>query len=124
MTIRLNGEPHELSGPTTIAVILETLRIDARRVAVEHNWVVIKRDAYDSTMVEEGDEVEIVNFVGGGGWGREPKANSQTPNSKGDTTRALRCWTLAVGSWELAVGSWASAVGSWELAIGSWALEV
>jgi len=33
---------------------------------VEHNLVVLKREAYDRTTVREGDEVEIVNFVGGG----------------------------------------------------------
>ena len=40
--------------------------IDGRRVAVEHNLVVLKRDAFGSTTLKEGDEVEIVNFVGGG----------------------------------------------------------
>jgi thiamine biosynthesis protein ThiS len=50
----------------TIAVLLDTLGIDGRRVAVEHNLVVIRRDAYHSTLIHEGDEVEIVNFVGGG----------------------------------------------------------
>ena len=67
MTIRLNGEPHDLAAPTTIAGLLDTLGIDARRVAVEHNLVVLKRDAYGSTVLRDGDEVEIVNFVGGGG---------------------------------------------------------
>jgi thiamine biosynthesis protein ThiS len=67
LTIRLNGEPHDLDGPMTIAVLLETLGIDGRRVAVEHNFIVIKRDAYHSTMLDDGDDVEIVNFVGGGG---------------------------------------------------------
>ena len=66
MTIRLNGEPYELGASASIAVLLEQLGIDGRRVAVEHNVVVIKRDAYHSTMLQDGDEVEIVNFVGGG----------------------------------------------------------
>jgi thiamine biosynthesis protein ThiS len=66
LTIRLNGEPHELSGPTSITALLDELGLDSRRIAVEHNFVVIKRDAYASTMVREGDEVEIVNLVGGG----------------------------------------------------------
>jgi thiamine biosynthesis protein ThiS len=35
-------------------------------VAVEHNLVVLKRAAFDATLVSEGDSVEIVNFVGGG----------------------------------------------------------
>ena len=66
LIIRLNGEPYELGASASIAVLLEQLGIDGRRVAVEHNVVVIKRDAYHSTMLQEGDEVEIVNFVGGG----------------------------------------------------------
>ena len=66
MTITLNGEPFELSGPLTVTELLSRLEIDARRVAVEHNVTVLKRTAFDETVVREGDEVEIVNFVGGG----------------------------------------------------------
>ena len=62
----LNGERFELSGPTTVSGLLIHLQIDARRVAVEHNLVVVRRAAYDTTEVREGDQVEIVNFVGGG----------------------------------------------------------
>ena len=66
MTIRLNGEPFEIVGPVTISALLAELNIDPRIVAVEHNVSVIKRHQYDQTMVREGDEVEIVRFVGGG----------------------------------------------------------
>ena len=66
MRIMLNGDAHELAGPLTVAALLAQLEIDARRVAVEHNLVVLKRDAFGSTTVRDGDEVEIVNFVGGG----------------------------------------------------------
>ena len=66
MTIRLNGEPFEIAGPVTIAALLAGLHIDPRLVAVEHNLVVIKRARYDTTEVSDGDEVEIVRFVGGG----------------------------------------------------------
>ena len=66
MTIRLNGEAHELSAPLSVTALLASLEIDPRRVAVEHNLIVIKRTAYDTTIVSAGDEVEIVNFVGGG----------------------------------------------------------
>jgi thiamine biosynthesis protein ThiS len=62
----LNGEPHDLAGPLTVTELLAQLQIDARRVAVEHNLVVLKRDAFDRTTVDAGDEIEIVNFVGGG----------------------------------------------------------
>ena len=66
MNIRLNGEVYELAGPLTITALLARLNIDYRRVAVEHNLVVVKRDRYATTNVAEGDEIEIVNFVGGG----------------------------------------------------------
>ena len=66
MKIVLNGDPFEVGGPRTISALLSDLDIDARRVAVEHNLIVLKRAAFDTTEVHEGDSVEIVNFVGGG----------------------------------------------------------
>ena len=66
MQITLNGEAHELAESLTVAALLAQLDIDPRRVAVEHNLVVLKRDTFATTMVREGDAVEIVNFVGGG----------------------------------------------------------
>ncbi len=68
MIITLNGERHELAPAETLSVaeLLTKLEIDARRVAVEHNLVVVKRAAYADTVVRDGDAVEIVNFVGGG----------------------------------------------------------
>jgi thiamine biosynthesis protein ThiS len=69
LTITLNGDQFELGQPLTVSALLAQLEIDARRVAVEHNLVVLKRDAFDRVMVQEGDAVEIVNFVGGGSSG-------------------------------------------------------
>jgi thiamine biosynthesis protein ThiS len=66
LTIQLNGDRYEVAGPLTIAALLAHLNIDSRLVAVEHNVEVVKRHRYDTTMVNEGDEIEIVNFVGGG----------------------------------------------------------
>jgi sulfur carrier protein len=62
----LNGDRYELAAPLTVADLLARLDIDARRVAVEYNLLVVKRGAFDQTLVRDGDEVEIVNFVGGG----------------------------------------------------------
>jgi sulfur carrier protein len=64
--IRLNGDPYEVTGPITVSALLARLEIDPRRVAIEHNLVVLKRDTFETTRVAEGDEIEIVNFVGGG----------------------------------------------------------
>jgi thiamine biosynthesis protein ThiS len=66
VTIKLNGELFELSSAVTVTELLAQLHIDPRRVAVEHNLTVLKRATFDSTRLAEGDEVEIVNFVGGG----------------------------------------------------------
>jgi len=66
LTIRVNGEPLEVAAPITISALLADLKIDGRLVAVEHNLVVIKRAQYDAVVVNDGDEIEIVNFVGGG----------------------------------------------------------
>ncbi len=66
MTIILNGDPHEVTRPLTVSELLAQLEIDSRRVAVEHNLVVLKHATFDDVVVHEGDQVEIVNFVGGG----------------------------------------------------------
>lgn len=66
MLITLNGEPYELDEPMSITDLLTTLAIDPRRVAVEHNLSILKRQLFTETFVHEGDRVEIVNFVGGG----------------------------------------------------------
>jgi thiamine biosynthesis protein ThiS len=67
MTILINGDAVDVTGPLTLTALLAQLSIDPRRVAVEHNLNVVKRANYDSTEIRDGDQVEIVNFVGGGG---------------------------------------------------------
>jgi len=64
--ITLNGEPYELDGPISVADLLTRLSIDPRRVAVEHNFTIVKRQLFAETRINDGDRVEIVNFVGGG----------------------------------------------------------
>jgi thiamine biosynthesis protein ThiS len=66
VTITLNGERLELDSPLSVTALLTKLDIDPRRVAVEHNLNIIKRQTYPDVLIGEGDTVEIVNFVGGG----------------------------------------------------------
>lgn len=66
MTITLNGERFELDSPISVAALLARLDIDPRRVAIEHNLNIIKRQTYQDILIGEGDTLEIVNFVGGG----------------------------------------------------------
>ena len=64
--VLLNGERRELETAVTIVALLDHLKIDPRTVAVEHNRAVVKRAHYGETIIDEGSEVEIVAFVGGG----------------------------------------------------------
>jgi len=66
VTITLNGERFELENPMSVAALLTKLDLDPRRVAVEHNLNIMKRQTYPEILIGEGDTVEIVNFVGGG----------------------------------------------------------
>jgi sulfur carrier protein len=66
LRITLNGDPFEIDQPVSVSDLLARLAIDPRRVAVEHNLAILKRQAFEATVVREGDSIEIVNFVGGG----------------------------------------------------------
>jgi thiamine biosynthesis protein ThiS len=64
--ITLNGERFELDGPLSVDALLAKLDVDPRRVAVEHNLAILKRQRFNDVLVGDGDRIEIVNFVGGG----------------------------------------------------------
>lgn len=66
MKLWVNGEPHELDAPLTIAELLVHLGVSGERVAVERNLEVVRRAARDVVRVADGDRIEIVSFVGGG----------------------------------------------------------
>lgn len=66
MRIQLNGQDHQLPGPMSLAGLVERLGLDARKVAIERNLEIVPRSTYAATMLDEGDRLEIVNFVGGG----------------------------------------------------------
>jgi thiamine biosynthesis protein ThiS len=66
MVITLNGDRFEIEEPMSVTALLAKLDIDPRRVAVEHNLTIVKRLRFPEVIVDNGDRVEIVNFVGGG----------------------------------------------------------
>ncbi len=66
MKITLNGEPYELAAPVSVNQLLAELKLDPRRVAVEHNLVVLKRAMFETATIRDNDTVEVVNLVGGG----------------------------------------------------------
>lgn len=66
MRIQLNGQDHDLPGPITLAGLVERLGLDARKIAIERNLEIVPRSTYAATILDEGDRLEVVSFVGGG----------------------------------------------------------
>ena len=63
--VKVNGKELELAGKT-IADYLASSSYDPARIAVECNGDIVFKSQYESTFIEDGDELEIVSFVGGG----------------------------------------------------------
>lgn len=66
LNVTVNGEPRHLGGPLNVRDLLVWLGQDPAKVAVERNLEIVPRSAYAQTMVDEGDRLEIVHFIGGG----------------------------------------------------------
>ncbi len=66
MEIRLNGERREVPGGQTVGGLLEELALDPRAVVVERNREILRGEERGDVVLEPGDEIEIVQFVGGG----------------------------------------------------------
>jgi thiamine biosynthesis protein ThiS len=64
--VRVNGEPRQVPAGINIAAMLTELGLDPLRVAVERNREILPRSDLAGVSVEDGDEYEIVHFVGGG----------------------------------------------------------
>jgi thiamine biosynthesis protein ThiS len=65
MTILVNGQPTQADDGETVATLLAKRRLSADKVAIEKNRRLLKSDRYGEAL-KDGDEVEIVTFVGGG----------------------------------------------------------
>lgn len=66
MRIKLNGQPQELPSPLSISDLLIHLQVEKGQVAIERNREIVPRSKHADVMVSEGDEIEIVRFIGGG----------------------------------------------------------
>ena len=66
MNVQLNGEQHEVSEGSTVAALLSSLGIGGDRVAVEINLDIVPRARHATHVINDGDRIEIVQFVGGG----------------------------------------------------------
>ena len=66
LSILVNGEPHSIAGPATLADLLDRLELDPQLVVVELNRSIVRRPLLADTPLAEGDAVELVHLVGGG----------------------------------------------------------
>ena len=64
--IVLNGEPRSVPGGMNVSDLLKHLEIDPGRVAVELNRSIVRKPEWESSAIEDGAQLEIVWFVGGG----------------------------------------------------------
>ncbi|MCC7265877.1 MAG: sulfur carrier protein ThiS [Caulobacteraceae bacterium] len=66
MRLTINGEDRDVGGVADVAGLVEALGLDPRKVAVEVNLEIVPRSLYGQAALNDGDQVEIVHFIGGG----------------------------------------------------------
>ena len=66
IAISVNGETRNVPQGATVALLLTTIGLDTRKVAVERNEEIVPRSTYAAVALHEGDKLEIVHFIGGG----------------------------------------------------------
>jgi len=68
MQIEVNGIKQEMPSNSNVLQLLQHFEIAPEGIAVEINLTVIDREAYDATMLHDGDQIEIIRFIGGGAY--------------------------------------------------------
>ena len=64
--IQLNGNPYEINNGTNLNELLNKLKIQKNKVAVEVNGTIVEKTKYQNLVLNKDDKVEIVQFIGGG----------------------------------------------------------
>ena len=64
--IQINGEPRTVTAGLSLAGLLHQLKIAPEQVAIERNRQIVRKEAWETTGLQSGDKLEIVQFVGGG----------------------------------------------------------
>ncbi len=62
----MNGESRVLTGALTLEDLLRDFGVDQRKVAVERNLEIVPKSTFGTVMIEDGDRLEVVHFIGGG----------------------------------------------------------
>jgi thiazole synthase len=66
LNVTVNGDARRVGAGATVAGMLREIGIDPKRVAVERNLSIVPKSTLEEVPVEDGDQFEIVHFVGGG----------------------------------------------------------
>ena len=64
--IQLNGDLYEINNSTNLDELLNKLKIQKNKVAIEVNGQIVEKDKYSNLTLNKDDKVEIVHFIGGG----------------------------------------------------------
>jgi sulfur carrier protein len=64
--ITVNGESRQVEPGLTVADLIAQLELAPKRLAIEHNLLILARSLWPETRLKTGDRLEIVHFVGGG----------------------------------------------------------
>ena len=64
--ITVNGEQKKFDSKISIAEIVAQFELDIEKIAIERNQEILHQENYSKTMIEDGDAIEIIHFVGGG----------------------------------------------------------
>ena len=64
--IQLNGNPYEINNGTNLNELLNKLKIEKNKVAIEINGEIVQKEKYQNLVLNKDDKVEIVHFIGGG----------------------------------------------------------
>ena len=64
--IQLNGNPYEINNGTNLNELLNNLKIQKNKVAIEVNGEIVEKNKYPNLILKKDDKVEIVHFIGGG----------------------------------------------------------
>ena len=64
--IQLNGNSYEINDGTNLNELLNKLKIEKKKVAIEINGEIVQKEKYQNLVLNKDDKVEIVHFIGGG----------------------------------------------------------
>lgn len=66
MKIKVNGEIREFPEATTLQMLIQSLGLESKVMAAAVNMEIVKQDAWDQAVLNDGDTIELLDFVGGG----------------------------------------------------------